>query len=409
LRQTEKIPKPTFRGFYRPDGLVGIRNKLAVIYASGLMKFMSDEIALSVPNAISIGLSNLRKTKSNNETKTLIGLGRNPNLGAVLLVGSNNAEVPVSKVADGISKSGKPLKILDTSKLRGTRDGIRQGRILARVLSKKIVNEKRSVENMQNLTIGVKCGGSDATSALTANPAVGLVSDMIIDYKGKVLSSELTEMTGCENMVRRRTQNQELANQVINAIQAAVEEFEARFGEKHSMMSPGNITGGLTTIEEKSFGAVMKTGHRPLVGFITPGAYPKRPGWYVVDGLVAKNIRHFGLESDDEPIDFAAAGAQMTFFTTGRGSADGNLVAPLIKVCANPETYKRMSEDMDFNAGLVLEGKESLETASKKLFDLAIRVASGELTRSEVLGHQEGGMIFGGTPTLVMDKSTVSN
>jgi len=400
------ISKSTFRGFSRSDGSVGIRNKIGIIYTSSLLKFISDQLAFSKPNAISFGWGNLRKTRDRNEIETLVGLGRNPNIGAVILIGSNNADISISKIADEISRSGKSIKILDASTLRGTKDGIRQGKILTKKLSRELANYKRSEADTSNLTVGVKCGGSDATSALTANPTVGLVSDRIIDLGGRILSSELTEMTGCENMVRRRALNHKLADNVISTIEAAVEEFEARFGEEHSMMSPGNITGGLTTIEEKSFGAVMKTGHRPLVGMLSPGAHPTNPGWYIVDGLVAKNIRHFGLESDDEPTDFAAAGAQMTLFTTGRGSADGNIVSPLIKVCANPQTYKNMIDDMDFNAGLILEGKESIEAASGRLFDLVLLVASGQLTNSERLRHNEGGLVYSGTSTRVMELAT---
>jgi altronate hydrolase len=164
------------------------------------------------------------------------------------------------------------------------------------------------------------------------------------------------------------------------------------------MMSPGNIYGGLTTIEEKSLGALMKTGHSQLQGILQPGEYPTNAGWYLVDGLVAKNIRHFGLEADGEPTDFAAAGAQVIAFTTGRGSADGNVISPTIKICANPQTYRAMRDDMDFNAGALLEGKISMNASAKLLLEKMLKVASGEMTKSEQLGHREGGMIMGGRP-----------
>ena len=170
------------------------------------------------------------------------------------------------------------------------------------------------------------------------------------------------------------------------------------------MMSPGNVYGGLTTIEEKSMGALMKTGHSQLQGILQPGEYPASAGWYLVDGLVAKNIRHFGLEADGEPTDFAASGAQIIAFTTGRGSADGNVVSPIVKICANPQTYRSMHDDMDFNAGALLETRSTASELSARLLFKIVKVASGEKTASERLGHLEGGMIFGGrllatTPT----------
>ncbi|MDA4129580.1 MAG: UxaA family hydrolase, partial [Thaumarchaeota archaeon] len=384
---------------------VGVRNKTAVIYTAENAVFISRKIAEQVPNAVSFGWSSFRRMKNDHDLHALVGIGRNPNLGAVLLLGSENTGIAVSKVADGISKSGKTVEILDVSKLSGTRDGIEKGVRIAKKLARGISQIRKSQHDASLLTVGVKCGGSDATSALTANPVVGLVSDDVIDCGGKILSSELTEMTGCDEAIRRRAKNQKVANQVISRIHDADGEFEARFGEDHSMMSPGNILGGLTTIEEKSYGAFMKTGHRGLEDLLDPGEYPSKSGWYVVDGLVAKSIRHYGLEADGEPTDFAAAGAQITFFTTGRGSANGNLIAPLIKVCANPLTFKTMPGDMDFNAGAILEGSITQELAAKKLFDLLLRTASGKETKSELLGHEEGGIIFGGRSTAIVERS----
>jgi len=393
-----------FSGYLRPDGLVGARNKLAIIYTIDYAKFVASEIANKIPDSVPLGWSSARRTRRNEDVNTIVGLGRNPNLGAILLIGQDNSVIPVSKIADGISKSGKPVEIIDLSAVGGSKEAIRKGLTLSKKLSAGQSRTRRTAHDVSNLTIGVKCGGSDATSALAANPAVGLVSDKVIDCGGKVLSSELTEMTGCEEMIRRRARNQRVAAKVIDTIEAAVDEFESRFGEEHSMMSPGNISGGLTTIEEKSFGAVMKTGHRQLQGLIGPGAYPKKSGWYIVDGLVAKSIRHFGLEADGEPTDFAAAGAQLTLFTTGRGSADGNGVSPLVKVCGNPQTYRNMSEDMDFNAGAILEGKISLQEAGSSLFKLVLEIASGSRSKSELLGHDEGGIIYGGRPTLIIEQ-----
>jgi len=387
-----------FNGYQRPDGQIGTRNQIGIIYTVDCARFVSEEIAKKIRNATSFGWFNCYSMANGEDSNILIGLGRNPNIGAALVVGLGCETNSPSKVADGISKTGKDVQILTIQGIGGTKKTIRKGTAIAKRMSERIMKVKRKPHDISSLTLGMKCGGSDATSALSANPILGLTADRIVENGGRVLSSELTELTGCEHLVERRAINETIGKEATRLIRSAVSEFEARFGSEHSMMSPGNVYGGLTTIEEKSLGAYMKTGHSQLQGVLQPGEYPKHAGWYLVDGLVAKSIRHFGLEADGEPTDFVAAGAQVIVFTTGRGSADGNVISPTIKVCANPQTYRNMREDMDFNAGAVLETKITLDESSKLLLTKILKVASDEETKSEKLGHREGGMILGGRP-----------
>jgi altronate dehydratase large subunit len=391
--------KLSFFGYPRPDGSVGVRNKVAVLYTVDCARFVSEEIARSTPEGASLGWFNCYSMRNNEDKDILIGLGKNPNVGAALVIGLGCETNSPSKVADGLSRTGKGVHVM-AIQAKGTKKSIETGTKLVRQMARKLRNIKRKSFDISCLTVGLKCGGSDATSALSANPVLGLTADRIVDNGGRVLSSELTELAGCEHLIRERSINSRVGEQAASLITASVSEFEARFGLEHSMMSPGNVAGGLTTIEEKSLGALMKTGHRPLHGVLQPGEYPEKNegGWYLVDGLVAKSIRHFGLEADGEPTDFAAAGAQIVMFTTGRGSANGNALVPTLKICANPQTYRRMKDDMDFNAGAVIEGKQTLDEAARGLFHQLITVASGKPTKSEVLGHREGGIILGGTP-----------
>jgi altronate dehydratase large subunit len=387
----------TFWGYPRPDGQVGIRNYIAIIYTVDCARFVSEQVAGRIRNGISLGWFSCYSMPKNEDADVLTGLGRNPNVAAAVVVGLGCEGGSPSRVADGISRSGKKVEVMNIQSSGGTKRALEKCIHLAKGMQKGL-SEERKEHDVSNLTVGLKCGGSDANSGLCANPLVGLVADRIVDKGGKVLSSELTELAGCDHILRRRAATPELGERVVRLVRASVEEFEARYGPEHTMMAPGNVRGGLTTIEEKSLGALMKTGHSPLKGILQPGEYPQKPGWHIVDGLVAKNIRHYGLEADGEPTDFAASGAQTTLFTTGRGSADGNVVSPLIKVCANPETYRNMREDMDYDAGAILEGRTTFGVAEKQLFKKLIEVASGRKSKSELLGHKEGGIIIGGAP-----------
>lgn len=387
----------TFLGYERPDGSVGIRNEVAIIYTVDCARFVSEKVAKKVRGGISLGWYSCYSMARNEDADVLIGLGRNPNVGAAVVVGLGCETSSPSKVADGISRSGKEAEVVTIQGSGGTRSTIERCALMAKKMQARLPTTRRP-HSISHLSLGLKCGGSDATSALSANPLVGMVADRLIDAGGRVLTSELTEMAGCEQLVAARATTPELGRAVSKLISSSVSEFETRFGSDHTMMSSGNVAGGLTTIEEKSLGALAKTGRRPLEGLLQPGEYPARAGWFILDGLVAKNLRHYGFEADGEPTDFAASGAQMTIFTTGRGSANGNIIAPLLKVCANPRTYRNMKEDMDFNAGAILEGEETFETAEGKLFSKMIAVASGKRSRSEILGHREGGMLVGGVP-----------
>jgi len=387
----------TFLGYERPDGQVGVRNHVAMIYTVDCARFVSEQVASKVRGGIALGWFSCYSMLKNEDTDILVGLGRNPNVGAAVVIGLGCETNSPSKVADGIGRTGKEVEVVTIQGSGGTRTTIEKCVATAKRMQSRIRAERKP-HSISSLTIGLKCGGSDANSALSANPLVGMVADRLIDAGGRTLSSEITELAGCEHLIEARAVSPELGRRTSKLIRDAVSEFETRFGPEHTMMSPGNVNGGLTTIEEKSLGALIKTGHRQLQGILQPGEYPTGPGWYIVDGLVAKNLRHYGFEADGEPTDFAAAGAQMTIFTTGRGSANGNVVAPLLKVCANPQTYRNMREDMDFNAGAILEGEGTFESSAGELFSALVRAASGARTKSERLGHREGGIIVGGVP-----------
>jgi len=392
------VANPEFLGFVRPDGTAGIRNCVAIEYTVDCARFVAESIARQVRGAVAAGWYSCYQTAEKEDEDTLIGLGRNPNVGAAVVVSLGCETMQPAKIADGITKSNKQAEVLVIQDEGGTLKSIEKGVRMAQSMLREVSKVKRRGVDLSNLVLGVKCGGSDTTSGLSANPATGVAADLVVDAGGNVLFSEFNEMKGCEDLLAKRAINSEVGDLVRTLIVDKVREFDQRFGIEEStlVLTRGNIEGGLTTIEEKALGAILKAGHRPIQGVLKSGQRPTRRGVWIVDGLSAQCIGTFGLDADFEPTDFAAAGTQLTIFTTGRGNVHGNPVAPIIKVCGNPETADRMKDDMDINAGTVIEGKEDVEQVGKRIYEETLNVASGKLTKSEILGHNEGSEVFGG-------------
>ena len=234
---------------------------------------------------------------------------------------------------------------------------------------------------MASLILGLECGGSDATSGLAANPALGVASDSLIDLGGTCILSETTESIGAEHVLARRAVSDAVGQQLI-AIVRACEERALRMGEdlRGSQPTPGNIAGGISTIEEKSLGCIHKAGSAPIQGVLGYAEAPPGAGLYVMDtpGMDVESMA--GL---------AAGGAQVMVFTTGRGTPTGNPIMPVIKVTANRRTADRMADNIDLNLSGVIEGTLSIEQAGQRIFDEILAVAGGKLTKAELLGHTE--------------------
>ena len=241
---------------------------------------------------------------------------------------------------------------------------------------------------VDELVVGTICGGSDATSGLTANPAMGVAFDLLVAEGAKTIFEETGELIGMEHLMAARAANPALGEALKRTVAKAAE-YYATLG--YASFAPGNADGGLTTIEEKSLGAYAKSGQSKIDGIIKPGIEPPRKGLYLLDVVPDGEVR-FGFPNINDNAEIAeliACGAQVILFSTGRGSVVGSAIAPVIKVCANPDTYKRMADDMDVDAGRILEGRATLPEVGREIYDLIRRVGSGERTRSESLGHQE--------------------
>jgi len=243
--------------------------------------------------------------------------------------------------------------------------------------------------SISDLTVGTECGGSDATSGIASNPAVGHAFDLLVDAGATVIIEETLEMIGCADIVARRGANGDVARRLREAVEKA-ERFSLQIDQ--FSIAPGNHEGGLTTIEEKSMGAFAKCGTRPVQGVIKVTESPRGKGLYVLDSVPDDHPFLFGYSNPNDSegiLDLISCGSHIVAFTTGRGSVIGSVISPVLKVCGNPKTYARMGGDMDVNAGRIMTGEASIEEVGREIFQSIIEIAAGRPSKSEALGHRE--------------------
>jgi altronate hydrolase len=275
----------------------------------------------------------------------------------------------------------------------GTLATIQRGVELVKRMQAEITDGPRVPMTMADLIVGTKCGGSDATSGITANPAMGVAFDRLIADGGTGIFEETGELIGCEYIMRDRAANPALGEELVKTVHKARRFYEVL---GHGSFAPGNAEGGLTTQEEKSLGAYAKSGSSVITGIVKPGIRPPKPGLYLMDMIPDGDVR-FGfpnINDTAEIMELIACGAHMILFSTGRGSVVGSVVSPVIKVCANPETYDRMAGDMDVNAGRILRGEATVQEVGEEIYALMKKVAADQPTFSEALGHQEAVILY---------------
>jgi altronate dehydratase large subunit len=377
----ETIRSAQFMGYKRPDGLVGIRNHVAVIPTVCCANEVSKKIGEQTEGTVATPHECGCEVTSQLEipTRTLIGIGRNPNVAAVLLVSLGCETIECNHLVKEIGKSKKPVEILIIQELGGTVKTVEKGVRIAQKMVQNASRYERTSCNISDLIVATKCGGSDLTSGLAGNPAVGIASDEIVQMGGTVFIAETPELMGAEHILTKRAVNKKVAERIYEII----EHWEQRAkdeGERFHLITSGNIEGGLTTIEEKSLGAVYKAGSSQVQGVIE---YAERP---TGKGLFIMNTTGDDINSDTGMI---GGGAQILLFTTGRGSPVGSPITPVIKITGNPHTFNKMNDNMDINAGTIIEGKESIEEVGNRLFNEILEVASGKQTKAEILGHRE--------------------
>ena len=375
-------------GYLREDGRKGIRNSLLVVYLVECAKHVAEKIAqpFEAEGVQVIGFTGCYPNDYSN--RMLRKLCTHPNVGAVLMVSLGCEGFDRTSLREAIEASGRPVDLVGIQQTGGTRKSVDSGRDWVRSTLETLGRVPRVPMGPEDLVVGTICGGSDATSGITANPAVGFCFDRLIKEGAAGIFEETGELIGCEPNMVERAATAELGGELVRSVEKAAR-YYATLG--HGSFAPGNAEGGLTTQEEKSLGAYAKSGSSPIVGMLKPGDTPSRGGLYLLDVVPDGEVR-FGFPNVNDNAEIAelmACGSHITLFTTGRGSVVGSAVSPVIKVCANPETYDRMSEDMDINAGRILRGEASPESVGDEMYELVCRIASGEWTASEGLGHRE--------------------
>jgi altronate hydrolase len=375
------------QGYLRSDGRKGIRNVVAVIYTVECSHHVATRIAAGLEEDVHvIGFGGCYP--NDYAAMMLERLATHPNVGAVLLVSLGCEGFDRAELARVVARTGRPVEVLVVQQAGGTRATIEAGRAWVREARERIAAVPRVDMQLSDLVIGTICGGSDSTSGITANPAVGYAFDRLAEAGAITIFEETGELIGCEYRMAERAITPELGAELVAAVHKA-ETYYRVLG--HGSFAAGNAEGGLTTIEEKSLGAYAKSGHGPISGVIKPGDMPAHAGLYLLDVIPDGEVRWGfpNINDNAEAAELMACGAHMILFTTGRGSVVGSAISPIVKVCANPETYRRMAEDMDVNAGRVIEGRGTLAEVGTEIVDMVRDVASGRRTASEEMGHQE--------------------
>ena len=373
-----------FLGYKRPDGKVGVRNHVLIIPSVACANEVCNAIALKVKNTVSIphqhGCAQLA-FDAEQTARTLIGVGKNPNVAAVLVIGLGCEVVNSSMVASKIAESGKPVKNLVIQEAGGSPKTIKEGIKIAKAMVSFASRLKREKVKPDSLILGVECGGSDACSGLSANPALGMTSDLLIKEGGTIILSETTESIGAEHILARRAINKKVRGKILEIVRRTeMRALNLGLDIGKANPAPGNYAGGITTLEEKSLGCVMKGGTGKVMEVVEYSETPARKGLVLMDtpGHDAESMT--GL---------IAGGTQIIAFTTGRGNPLGSPIAPVIKIASNSYLYSKMKDNMDINAGEIVTGNKTVQEIGESIFREVFRVANGKLTKSEIWGHRE--------------------
>lgn len=377
-----------WQGYLRKDGRKGIRNVVVVAYLVECAHHVAREITQHFRDQ-PVHLVGFGGCYPNAYADRLMNaLCTHPNVGAALLVSLGCESFNRRRLKENIALSGRPVELKVIQSTGGTRKTIQEGIDFIEKALVEIQQVPRVPMSMQELIVGTVCGGSDATSGITANPAVGRAFDMIVEQGGTAIFEETGEMIGLEDVMSRRAVSEELAAELRGSIEKAAKYYTLM---EHGSFAPGNADGGLTTIEEKSMGAYCKSGDSAISGLIKPGDIPPAGGLYLLD-VVPDGEPRFGfpnINDTSEIVEMIACGSHCILFTTGRGSVVGSAISPVIKVCANPETYERMKEDMDINAGKILAGDATIDEVGQEIVNRIVSLAEGEESCSEQLAHRE--------------------
>jgi altronate dehydratase large subunit len=368
------------KGYRRPDGRVGFRNHLLILPTSICSSSLAQKISRKVPGSIAI-IDNSGCCILDNDqeihARTIINTAGNPNVGATLVVDLGCEALSAERAASEIEKFGKPVRHLSIQQVGGTVKAREEGVRIAKEMMSEISILKREPVLIADLSVGLECGGSDPASGLTANPSLGVAVDRIVDEGGTAIIGETDEFIGAELLMSRNAKSRAVGKRIVEVVRR-YEKYVQMFGTDLSTGQPtrGNIEAGLSTIEEKSLGCVMKLGTRPIVEVLEYAAMPSQKGPILMDTPGFDVASTTGL---------VAGGCQVIVFTTGRGTPLGTAITPVIKVISNTPAYERMRDNIDINAGSILEGGETIAEVGERIFKMILQVCNGQKPRAEIL------------------------
>ena len=374
-----------FWGYKRKEGRAGLRNHVLILPACACGSESARVVASQVRGAVNIvfntGCSDVAANTAMSQ-KVLTGFACNPNVYGVVIIGLGCETVPHKELREKIqSMTGKPVVSFGIQEEGGTLRTIEKAVRAARDMAAEAAMQQKELCDISELLLGIECGGSDATSGIASNPAVGELSDLLVDLGASTMMSESIEWIGAEHIVARRGATPKIHNQIIQMCKDYEEHLKAAGQDcRAGQPTPGNKAGGLSTLDEKSLGCIRKGGTRPIVEVLEQGERPTKTGAVVMD------TAGYDISSVTSMV---AGGCNAVIFTTGRGTPTGNAIVPVIKVTANASTYQKMEDNMDVDLSGIIKGTSTIKESGEELLKFVHDICNGKMTKAEAYGFSD--------------------